>query len=155
MSLCLMSILSVIFLFCPGGNAADWVYYTKDNVGNYKFYDRSSISFPSNGIVSVWKKDVYSSEGIKDYVAQRARNNLSTYGYNELSHVLCKEELSCKTREYRVLACSMYDNSGSVLESQSAWNGHRTWEPIVPGSETDVFRKVLCAAPQKKVRKRK
>ncbi|HQP55885.1 MAG TPA: hypothetical protein PLN83_07230 [Syntrophorhabdus sp.] len=152
---CITSIMCGFFLFCPKGYAADWVYFAKDNAGNYKFYDRTSISYLSQGTVTVWKKDVYSRQGIEDYVAQRAKNNLSTFGYSELSHVVCKEELNCKTREYRVLACTMYDKSGSVLEKQSASNGHQAWEPTIPGSENDAFGKLICTLSPKKIKKKK
>jgi len=96
-----LSVMLILFgscLFCAEAHAADWVYYAKDNLGNYKFYDRASIRFPLNNIISVWKKDVYSKDGIKDYVAQRARHKLSTYGYENLSHVMCQEEFNCKAK---------------------------------------------------------
>lgn len=154
-TLCVILISCGICLFCDEANADDWVYYAKDNLGNYKFYDRSSISFPSKNIIRVWKKDVYSKDGIKDYVAQRARNKLSIYGYEELSHVECKEELNCTTKEHRLLACSMYDKSGSVVESQSATTEHQAWEPVLPDSDLDAFHAVLCKSPPKNTKKKK
>ena len=155
-TLYVMLILFGICLFCAEAHAADWVYYGTDTLKNYRFYDRESIRFPSNNIISVWKKDVYSADGIKDYVAQRARHKLSTYGYESLSHVMCQEEFNCKTKEHSIIACSIYDKSGSVIESQSASKGQQqTWEPIQPGSDVDDFRKVLCKLPPKKAKKKK
>lgn len=151
-SLCVILMVFCTCLFSAEGRAADWVYYTKDNLGNYKFYDRTSIRYSSKDIISVLKKDVYSKNGIKDFVAQRAKNKLSTYGYDDLSHVLCKEEINCKTKEYRLLTCSIYDKSGSIVENQSVPDGHQVWEPIQPGSDLDTFRKVLCKLPPKKAK---
>ncbi len=151
-SLCVILTVFCICLFSAEGRAADWVYYTKDNLGNYKFYDRTSIRYSSKDVIRVLKKDVYSKNGIKDFVAQRAKNKLSTYGYDDLSHVLCKEEINCKTKEFRLLACSIYDKSGSIVENQSVPDGHQVWEPIQPGSDLDIFRKVLCKLPPKKAK---
>jgi len=155
-----LSVILILFgnclLFCAEAHAADWVYYGTDTLKNYRFYDRESISYPSKDIVRVSKKDVYSEDGIKDYMAQRARNKLSTYGYEDLSHVQCKEELNCKTREYSILACSIYDKSGSVIESQSVIKGQQqTWEPIQPGSDVDDVHKILCKLPPKKAKIKK
>jgi hypothetical protein len=100
------------------------------------------------------KKDVYSKNGIEDFVAQRAKNKLSTYGYDDLSHILCEEEINCKIKEYRLLACSIYDKSGNIVEKQSVPDGYKVWEPIQPGSDIDIFQKVLCRLPPKKTKTR-
>jgi hypothetical protein len=154
-TLSVMLILFGMCLFCAEAHAADWVYYGTDTLKNYRFYDRASISYPSNNIISVWKKDVYSEDGIKDYVAQRVKHKLSTYGYENLSHITCQEEFNCKTKEHSILACSIYEKSGSAIESQSVAKGQQTWEPIQPGSDVDVYHKVLCKLPPKKAKKKK
>ncbi|HPB38124.1 MAG TPA: hypothetical protein PK125_08180 [Syntrophorhabdus sp.] len=138
-------LILVLFLTLSSlSTAADWVYYSSDNLDNASFYDRESISFPSKGVVRVWIKQLYSEKGKMNEITERTKSNLTIDGLNELSYALCLHEIKCDAKEDAIVTCTSYSNSGNTLNSFNISKDRLKWEPIYPDSISEALWKAVC-----------
>jgi len=61
-------ILGILFLFPDQVWAEDWTYYDTSLAGTM-YYDKSSIFEAKKGILSVWTKNILSTDSKKQYYA--------------------------------------------------------------------------------------
>ena len=59
-------LLVMLFIVCTGAEAADWTLLGKTNLGTV-YYDKYGIEQLSGNIIRVLVKNVYSSEGVKEF----------------------------------------------------------------------------------------
>ena len=144
-----------ICLFCAEAHAAEWVRYFSDKVGNEWSYDRSSMGFPSKGIVSVWGKGIYSKDGVQQEIAERTKSKLPTQGFSELSYLVERFEINCKTSEFDVYERGLYTKEGKALHSYTAPRKRSHWYAINPASKMDALYKSVCKLQGKEANKNK
>jgi hypothetical protein len=120
------------------GNAevwgADWKPY--DHSRNYwGYYDAQSITRPSENVVRVWVKHVYTEEGVMDMVGSFGKI------YENLSYSLILNEINCVEKKYRILSAYAKDNKGKVIHSS---NDPTSWDFLPPDSMGDRLSKEVC-----------
>jgi hypothetical protein len=147
-------ILCGICLFCPEGNAAEWVRYISDKHGNEWLYDRESTSFKSQNIVSVWGKGIYSKDGIQQEITERTKAKLPTEGLDELSYLLERFEINCKTSEFDVYERGFYNKAGKILHSYATPKKRSHWYAINPESKMDALYRSVCKVQPKEAQKK-
>jgi hypothetical protein len=81
--------LIILLLVTPGNGAAEnWVDYWVSPKGNIFSYDNVSVIHGTKDVVQVWGKEVFSDEGRVKQIKLMRKMELSTKGYDKLSHIL-------------------------------------------------------------------
>lgn len=131
---------------------AEWVEYA--TIGGYTFfYDRESVvSSPSENIRKVWTKDVPKSEEERQKQAAKLTEKLRQGGLRNIdfsthAYTITLNEISCNTREFRVLSTTYYDAQGTALLASDARK--RNWELIIPDASMEYLHKTFCPKPRK------
>jgi hypothetical protein len=123
----------------------DWVRYNRDNDGNVYSYKKGNIDKDEGKyIVQIWIKKVYSKKGIEKEIQSRIKNGLSTEGYDKLSHIVSLGDIDCNKRMKQTLSLTRYDTDNKILNS---WDYDRKWEHIIPNSNGDNVREIVCKQP--------
>jgi hypothetical protein len=115
---------------------ADWKYYGESNDGKL-FYNAESVTRPSEDIVRVWKKLVYSEKGKIDTADKFGKKE-----FEKLSETLILDEFHCGHNEHRLLSLSFNSKDGKVL--YSANNSSGVWGFMFPGDKNEALYKILC-----------
>jgi hypothetical protein len=112
----------------------DWKYIEEAYAGKY-FYDADSIR-PSEDIVRVWVKVIYTEKGVNYMVS------LLGGKYRTLSYAVFLFEYHCGDKKKRVLPIGCYSKDGKVLISTDDQNFN--WNLICPDSIDEALYKILC-----------
>jgi hypothetical protein len=144
-----------ICLSCAGADAAEWVRYFSDKVGNEWSYDRSSIRFPLKNIVSVWGKGIYSKDGINQEIAERTKAKLPNQGFSELNYLVERFEVNCRKSEFYVHERVFYTKEGKTIHSYTTPKKRSHWYAINPESKMDALYTSVCKIQVKETNKNK
>jgi hypothetical protein len=107
-----------------------WEQYGKDNNGTTHYFDKSAITYPSKGIIHVWRKRTFPEAVPGSGNVKSSHKEIITY-----------DEMNCKTEEYR------------ALESQGInWDGTATriftrptpWNPVFNDTADDTILRNYC-----------
>jgi uncharacterized protein YxeA len=127
------------------GDDKDWVKYNRDNDGNVYSYKKINIEQDKvKYIVQIWIKKVYSKKGREKEIQSRIKDGLSTEGYDKLSHIVSLGDIDCNKRMKQTLSLTRYDTDNKILNS---WDYDRKWEHIIPNSNGDNVREIVCKQP--------
>lgn len=109
--------------FCAG---PEWVELD-DNMESTFFYDRNATTRPSEGVVRVVTKVVYSEEGKAEAIKVLAKNK----GISKLEESQYLHDLNCGEKESRLLKATHLAKDGTVLKSTDL-SAVTEWEAIPP-----------------------
>jgi hypothetical protein len=145
-------LLTMMMVFSVSqAQGADWVLYGVGRHANKLFYDRETLTKPSEGMVKVWQKKEYSDKGRDKYIQRRVNevgNNVERY--EKLSYTSNFWEINCVSREERLIATSDHSRDGEVLRSYTPQHQQSEgWEPIHPDLMGIELYNAVCS-PQKK-----
>ena len=119
--------------------ATEWLQYDTSSRRTL-FYDASSIRRPSKDLVTVWKKNEWSQEGVDQQIALRRKHGLSTTGYENFRYSMELHQINCSTRKYQINKVAYYGNDDKILDT---YDFERGWEIIPPDSaEEDLYNRV-------------
>jgi hypothetical protein len=120
----------------------EWVRYNRDNDGNVYSYKKGNIDKDEGKyMVQIWIKKVYSKKGREKEIQSRIKDGLLTEGYDKLSHIVSLGDIDCNKRMKQTLSLTRYDTDNKVLNS---WDYDRKWEYIIPNSNGENVRKIVC-----------
>lgn len=114
----------------------DWKYYDATYIGRW-FYDAKSLTRPSQDIIRIREKQIYTLEGVNFM-----KKGMEDHGEN-LSYSIALEEIDCKNKKYRLLQITHYSKSGEILSSHNL-SELRYWEHIGPDSVKGKLLKTVC-----------
>lgn len=155
-------ILGILFLFADQVWAEDWTYYDTSLAGTM-YYDKSNIFEAKKGVLSVWTKNILSTDSKKQYYAILKKMDKAPDDPSKLSYYKSLMEIDCKNKKFRYVYVVFYDEQHNIIypsseDETSAWN---TIEPESVGEklmnlvsaestitkETDVAGKVEKPVP--------
>jgi len=121
--------------WCAG---PDWVLLDEDNDSRF-YYDRGAVKVPSEGVVQVVTRVVYTAEGKAD-----ALKILSTVkNFDKLYESRYRHELNCGKEESRLLEASHLDKEGVTLKSTDLASSTE-WEEIPPYARLGMVLEKVC-----------
>jgi hypothetical protein len=120
---------------------ADWKLYNYGVTGDtFHYYDAESVTRPSENIVRVWTKTIYSEKDINDFVTK--------YGQwaKNIGDTRALKEIDCKEKKLRLLSLNVYSKWGDMLmmADESALKEFGEWNFIAPETILESLYKVLC-----------
>ena len=125
-------VLVVLFIVGTGAEAADWTLLGKNNLGTV-YFDKYSIEQLSGYVMRVLVKNVYSSEGVKEFREAFPQIDSS----ETISYTLYTYEVRCSTGSFRSIKATTYNSSESAIKGTDLdyiKTGQATWEHITPNS---------------------
>jgi hypothetical protein len=134
-----LGVVPFLIVFINLGNieawAADWKYLveTQEEVVSY---DAESITRPSDNLVRVGVKTVFSKKGIHTHVKEFGER------FENLSYITDLLEFNCVEKKTRILRTTLYSNDGTILVSDTS--SELEWRFILPDSLGEILYKEVC-----------
>jgi hypothetical protein len=116
----------------------DWRYYGENNY-HVGYYDAENITHPSEGIVRVREKDIFTEKGVMEAARKLGEK------YKTLSYAIMLDEVHCVDGRIRPLSSTFYSKDGNVLFSFDAQA--TDWGFIVPETRGEALYEILCKQP--------
>ena len=119
-------ILGILFLFPDQVWAEDWTYYDTSLAGTM-YYDKSSIFEAKKGILSVWTKNILSTDSKKQYYAILKKMDKAPDDPSKLSYYKSLMEIDRTNKKFRYVYAVFYDEQDNIIypsseDETSAWN---------------------------------
>jgi hypothetical protein len=128
--------VGVIFVRNDKGQSSNVTHkWYADDEFSFWYYDSKSITHPSENIVRVWTKRIYTEKGRTDLA--------STMGarYRDTSYAEGYMELNCPDKMAHALSVIFYSKEGDIINSSSyVWK----WNFIPPKSVNDRLYQEIC-----------
>ena len=125
----------ILLFFYSEGWGADWRLFL-NTTDEHFYYDAESITHPSEGIVRVWCKQVYTEKGMSG-MAGKLREEAKVSYWMDLA------EFHCADRKFRLLSSVAYSTDGTRLHSID--EQEPKWGLISPESLLiDILYNILC-----------
>jgi hypothetical protein len=161
-------IVGLIILGHLDALGVDWHHYgTIDGKGQF-FYDKDSIAFSPEGVISVWSRVIREDNLQKAFEEKKEATQKFIEGKvsgkktlsKEQSEILYQEwlkeflrdlvipekrmliELKCGENKFRLTSGIEYNEKGDAQKGFSATN--LEWLPIVPEAPTEALYRLLC-----------
>ena len=157
-------ILGILFLFPDQVWAEDWTYYDTSLAGTM-YYDKSNIFEAKKGILSVWTKNILSTDSKKQYYAILKKMDKAPDDPSKLSYYKSLMEIDRTNKKFRYVYAVFYDEQDNIIypsseDETSAWNaiepdsvGEKLMNLVsaesVPPKETVVAPKATQPLPAK------
>lgn len=121
------------------GEEANWELLESDPHHSDFFYNKSAISRSPEGIMSVWAKVEYSSEGKEDTlrVLKHAK------AYENLAYTLYRYDINCKKMQSLLKQIAHYDDKGNRI-AEFNLEGKTEWEDIPLNSRLEIITDAQC-----------
>ena len=132
----ILGIIGSIFSLYSMLWAADWKNVVKDRAGNQWLYDLTGITHPSEGIVRVWAKTIFSEKGKESLIKVRGRR------FQDLSHCRTLRKYNCGEKKAITLAEIDYSKEGKVLDMDTFLTSD--WSDVIPGTFEELMLKATC-----------
>ena len=127
--------MGVIFVRNDKGQSSNVIHkWYSDDEFSFWYYDSKSITHPSENIVRVWAKCIYTEKGRKGLVSNMGARYRGTYyskGYMELN---------CADKMAHALSIIFYSEEGDIITSLSA----EKWNFIPPKSANEKLYQEIC-----------
>lgn len=120
-------------------NQSDWVEFLTGKMGNVTSYKKIAAE---KGREKFVVKEVFSDQGRKQYIQDRAEKGLSTEGYEKLSNIQSLSEIDCMEKTIMSISVSDFDTDGKQLNSHL--NDKPKWVKIRNNSFFDSLQKEVC-----------
>ena len=154
--------LGMFFLMACQAWAEEWTYYDTALAGTM-YYDKSGIFEAKKGILSVWTKNILSTDSKKQYFSILKKIDKAPDDPSKLSYYKSLMEIDCTNKKFRYVYAVFYDEQDNIIYASSE-NETSEWNTIEPDSigeklmnlvsagytiskETDVAEKVETPVP--------
>ena len=127
----------IIFFFGLEGWAANWKYTVMNVFEDVVFIDMASLTQPSDNIVRVWIKLVYSQKGAVEAVEETRKQKCK-----DVNYTLNLMEYDCREKRSRTLSEHCFSKDDSILDSQTYSNP--LWESVIQDSIWTCVLKAVC-----------
>jgi hypothetical protein len=114
---------------------ADWKYMGYTDFGVY-YYDAENIIRPSENIVRVWTKIIYSEAGVNQWVKDSGKR------YRNLDYSITLFEYNCPDKMFKGLSVTLYSKDGNIITDFTADNPKRAF--IRPETFEEVMFNAVC-----------
>lgn len=155
--------LGILCLFASQARAEEWTYYDTALAGTM-YYDKSGIFEAKKGILSVWTKNILSTDSKKQYFSILKKIDKAPDDPSKLSYYKSLMEIDCTNKKFRYVHAVFYDEQDNIIHASSE-NETSEWNTIEPDSigeklmnlvsaeyaiskKTDVAEKVETPVPQ-------
>ncbi len=126
----------VVFFLYLEGWGADWKLFLATTDEQF-YYDTESIAHPSEGVVRVWCKQVYTEQGEIDMAGALEER------FKTLSYWMDSLEFHCTDKKVRRLFTVAYFTDEEILHSFDYQEPE--WHFISPGSVVaDILYSIVC-----------
>jgi hypothetical protein len=134
LSVAMIGFFGLLIAGHPEAWGVDWKEYGKTDYGEF-FYDAGSIKRPSENVIRVWTKTVYTKN---DSLRMQIE-----YGehYENVSYSVTLWEINCPGKMYHFLSVQDCSREGAVLFSEEM---KREWNFFAPGSIDETLYKSVC-----------
>jgi hypothetical protein len=136
-------ILGILFLFADQVWAEDWTYYDTSLAGTM-YYDKSSIFEAKKGVLSVWTKNILSTDSKKQYYAILKKMDKAPDDPSRLSYYKNLMEIDCTNKKFRYVHAAFYDEQDNIIYASSE-NETSTWNAIEPDSVGEKLINLVSA----------
>jgi hypothetical protein len=136
-------ILGILFLFANQVWAEDWTYYDTSLAGTM-YYDKSSVFEAKKGILSVWTKNILSTDSKKQYYAILKKMDKAPDDPSRLSYYKNLMEIDCTNKKFRYVHAAFYDEQDNIIYASSE-NETSTWNAIEPDSVGEKLINLVSA----------
>jgi hypothetical protein len=136
--------LVILFLFSNQAWAADWIPYDVSILsGSCWYYDKSSVKKVNNNIIRVWTKLIYGeTEKTKAFLFLKGIGKAPDNS-DKLSHVKILSEVDCVNDKIISISMIFYDAIGNPIYSSP--KSFDEWADIVPDSNTEKLKNIVCS----------
>jgi hypothetical protein len=114
---------------------ADWKAYAGTDDGIF-YYDAENVIHPSNNIIRVWHKVVFSEKGIQGAVRTFGKD------YENLDYSISLREINCVEKKVRSLSVTYFSKGGAVLDSAGDYGAD--WHSIDPMAIIEGLYQRVC-----------
>ena len=136
-------ILGILFLFADQVWAEDWTYYDTSLAGTM-YYDKSNIFEAKKGVISVWTKNILSTDSKKQYYAILKNMDKAPDDPSRLSYYKNLMEIDCTNKKFRYVHAAFYDEQDNIIYASSE-NETSTWNAIEPDSVGEKLINLVSA----------
>jgi hypothetical protein len=133
------------FMAWPGATQAlEWIHYGASPSGSMHYFDEAGMTRPSEGIVRVAVRMVFSDEEIRRYLQYRKQGNLPTNGYDKVKYAELLREINCRRKEITTLSVKEFSGDGKLLGTFTTDRSRLPFVPIEPGTMDEHLYRVVC-----------
>jgi cell division septation protein DedD len=146
------SIICLVFFFLFANQAwtADWIHYDTAAVGDM-YYDKTSIKKVSEGIISVWNKNILSKEAKTKYFSILKERHKAPKNPAVLSYYTKLMEIDCANKKIKDISVTFYDEKGKFIYS-SPKSESGEWKAVIPNTVGEkLINVVSCETVVSKV----
>ena len=136
-------ILGILFLFADQVWAEDWTYYDTSLAGTM-YYDKSSIFEAKKGILSVWTKNILSTDSKKQYYAILKKMDKAPDDPSKLSYYKSLMEIDRANKKFRYVYAVFYDEQDNIIYPSSE-DETSSWNAIEPDSVGEKLMNLVSA----------
>ncbi|MBP1710703.1 MAG: hypothetical protein H6Q49_905, partial [Deltaproteobacteria bacterium] len=122
----------IFFLFASQARAENWIYYDTALAGTM-YYDKSSIFEAKKGILSVWTKNILSTDSKKQYFSILKNIEKAPDDPSKLYYYKSLMEIDCANKKFRYVYVVFYDEQDGIIHA-SEENETSAWNKIEPNS---------------------
>ena len=119
------------------GWGANWKYTVENVFGDVIFIDMASRTRPSDNIVRVWVKLVYSQKGVLQAVEETGKQEC-----RDVNYTLNLMEYDCREKRSRILSEHCFSKDEFILDSRIYSNPQ--WESAIQDSICTSLLKAVC-----------
>jgi hypothetical protein len=139
----LIIFLGIFFLFANQARAENWTYYDTALAGTM-YYDKSSIFEAKKGILSVWTKNILSTDSKKQYFSILKKIDKAPDDPSRLSYYKSLMEIDCTNKKFRYVHAVFYDEQDNIIHASSE-NESSSWNAIEPDSIGEKLMNLVSA----------
>lgn len=118
----------------------DWMFYGRTEKYSC-FFDVKSIHRPSENIVEVSERQVYTNKGVNFMVEALGKK------YENLSHSITSWQINCANKKFRFLSLTHYSKEGKEIYLWKVLYSSvppEEWSPLIPNSLGERLYRAVC-----------
>jgi hypothetical protein len=135
--------LGILLLFADQAWTEDWTYYDTTLAGTM-YYDKSSIFEAKKGILSVWTKNIMSTDSKTQYFSILKKIEKAPDDPSKLSYYKNLMEIDLPNKKFRYVHAVFYDDQGNIIHASSE-NEASAWNTIEADSVGEKLMKLVSA----------
>ncbi|MEN6509594.1 MAG: surface-adhesin E family protein [Smithella sp.] len=135
--------LGIFFLFASQALAEDWTYYDTALAGTM-YYDKSNIFEAKKGVLSVWTKNILSTDSKNQYFSILNKIDKAPDDPSKLSYYRSLMEIDCTNKKFRYVHVVFYDEQDNIIHASSE-NETSEWNTIEPDSVGEKLMNLVSA----------
>jgi hypothetical protein len=144
-------LMGMLAVFCAPAEGADWVLYIDTGDGSKEYYDKTSITRPSQDSMKVSTKLILSQKQKQRVIEASEKDGIPAKDMEKLSYLQSLYLINCIRKQFQVLSIAQYDIDGNLLRSDDRPEDIQyEWEQIPPNAVVDHLRNAICPGNGKK-----